>query len=437
MKDGLVDTKSNAAVRSRWLNRNVFAFGLTSFLSDFCHEMATAVLPQFMQAIGASVAALGFIEGVSDATSSFVKLGAGFHSDRIGHRKGWSVIGYALTAFGIALITFAFAWPLILLARVVGWLGRGIRGPLRDAMLADSVLPKDRGKAFGFHRAGDTVGAVVGPLAAFGLLSLAASRPNVAHAIIGWIPGLSGTVGWPFRVVFLLSLVPGLLSVATMAFMVREKPQAPDRQMRLWGTIRAMPRAYRSFLLAVGVFGIADFAPTLMILRATTVLTPKLGLPEAARVAALLYTLRNVVYALASFPIGALSGRFSRTRYLAVGYGVAVVTFAGLAFVVAAVWWFVIFFCLAGVFIAWEDTMEGVAVRDYVKAEVAGTAYGVLGVVNGIGDFGSSLIVGLLWTAIGPTAGFLYAVVMGAAGTILMALTKGNVISSLSRVSRR
>ncbi|HON92373.1 MAG TPA: MFS transporter [Sedimentisphaerales bacterium] len=420
-RDSAVITVPGRRFVGAWLNRNVFAFGLTSFLSDFCHEMATAVLPQFMQAIGASVAALGFIEGVSDATSSFVKLGAGFHSDRIGHRKGWSIIGYALTTFGIVLITFAFAWPLILFARIVGWLGRGIRGPLRDAMLADSVLPKDRGKAFGFHRAGDTAGAVVGPLAAFGLLSLATSRPKVANAVIGWIPWLSDAVGWPFRVIFLLSLVPGLLSVATMAFLVREKPRAPNNQMRFWGTIRAMPRAYRSFLLAVGVFGIADFAPTLMILRATTVLAPTLGSLEAARVAALLYTLRNVVYALASFPIGALSDRFSRTRYLAAGYGVAVVTFAGFAFAVPTVWWFVIFFSLAGVFIAWEDTMEGVAVRDYVKTEVAGTAYGVLGVVNGIGDFGSSLVVGLLWTSVGPTVGFLYAVVVGAAGTILMA----------------
>jgi len=422
--------------RRRWFNRNVFAFGLTSFLSDFCHEGATAVLPQFMQAIGASVAALGLVEGVSDATSSFIKLGAGFHSDRIGHRKGWSVIGYALTAIGIGVITFAFAWPLILVARAVGWLGRGIRGPLRDAMLADSVEPEDRGKAFGFHRAGDTTGAVVGPLAAFGLLSLAAAHPAVANAVIGWIPGLSGTAGWPFRVIFLLSLIPGLLSVATMAFLVREKRRAPNHEMRFWGTLRAMPRAYRSFLLAVGVFGIADFAPTLMILRATTVLQPSLGTLEAARVAALLYTLRNFVYALASFPIGALSARFSRTRYLAVGYGVAVVTFLGFAFVVPAVWWFVIFFSLAGVFIAWEDTMEGVAVRDYVKTEVAGTAYGVLGVVNGIGDFGSSLVVGLLWTAVGPTAAFLYAVVVGAAGTLLMALTKGNVASSLNRAPR-
>jgi MFS family permease len=416
--------------RRRWLNRNVFAFGLTSFLSDFCHEAATAVLPQFLEAIGASVAALGLIEGVSDATSSFIKLGAGYHSDRIGHRKAWSVVGYALTAIGIGIITFAFAWPLILLARAVGWLGRGIRGPLRDAMLADSVEPADRGKAFGFHRAGDTTGAVVGPLAAFGLLSLAAAYPDVANAVIGWIPGLSSATGWPFRVIFLLSLIPGLLSVATMALLVREKRRGANHEMRFWGTLRAMPRAYGSFLLAVGVFGIADFAPTLMILRATIVLQPSLGALEAARVAALLYTLRNFVYALASFPIGTLSDRFSRTRYLAVGYGVAVITFLGFAFVVPTIWWFAIFFSLAGVFIAWEDTMEGVAVRDYVKTEVAGTAYGLLGVVNGIGDFGSSLIVGLLWAAVGPTPAFLYAVVVGAAGTVLMALTKGYAASS-------
>jgi MFS family permease len=293
-------------------------------------------------------------------------------------------------------------------------------------MLADSVEPQDRGKAFGFHRAGDTAGAVAGPLAAFGLLSLAAAHPAFANSIIGWIPGLSGSSGWTFRVIFLLSLIPGLLSVATMAFMVREKRRAANHEMRFWGTVRSMPKAYRSFLLAVGLFGIADFAPTLMILRATTVLEPKLGLLEAAKMAALLYTLRNVVYALASFPIGALSDRFSRTRYLAVGYGVAVVTFLGFAFVVPAVWWFVIFFSLAGVFIAWEDTMEGVAVLDYVKTEIAGTAYGVLGVVNGVGDFVSSLIVGLLWVAVSPMAGFICAAVVGLAGTVLMARTSSH-----------
>ena len=419
--DNKLDGDLSVETPRHWLNRNVFAFGLTSFLSDFCHEMATAVLPQFMQTIGASAAALGFIEGVADAASSFVKLGAGYHSDRIGHRKAWSVLGYALTTVATSLFAFAIAWPLILVGRVVGWLGRGIRGPLRDAMLADSVAPADRGKAFGFHRASDTAGAVAGPLAAFGLLSLAAAHPDLTQKFLARLPGLSTASGGQFRMIFLLTLAPGLLSVATMAFMVREKRRAPNHEMRFWGTLRAMPRAYLSFLVAVGLFGMADFAPTLMILRATTSLEPTVGLLKAAQAAALLYTLRNAVYALASFPIGALSNRFTRTKYLAVGYGVAVITFLGFAFVVPTIWWFAIFFGLAGIFIAWEDTIEGVAVRDYVPTEVAGTAYGVLGVVNGIGDFAASLIVGLLWTAVCSMAGFVYAAVVGMAGTILMA----------------
>jgi len=182
-----------------------------------------------------------------------------------------------------------------------------------------------------------------------------------------------------------------------------------------------MPRTYRSFLAAVGLFGIADFAPTLMIMRAATALEPHLGTLEAAKIAALLYTLRNVVYAAASFPIGYFSDRFSRTRYLAAGYGVAVLTFLGFAFVIPTVWWFAIFFSLAGVFIAWEDTMEGVAVRDYVSSDVAGTAYGIMGVVNGIGDFASSLVVGILWSTFGPIFGFIYSAVVGLAGTVLMA----------------
>ena len=185
--------------------------------------------------------------------------------------------------------------------------------------------------------------------------------------------------------------------------------------------LRALPGDYRTFLLAVTLFGVADFAPTLMILRASTVLEPALGVLGAARMAALLYTLRNIVYAAASFPIGALSDRFSRTRYLALGYAVAAITFLGFAFVVPSVWWFVLCFSLAGVFIAWEDTIEGVAVRDYVRTEVAGTAYGALGVANGIGDFVSSLVVGALWAWVGPTIAFGYAAAIGLAGAVLMA----------------
>jgi MFS family permease len=407
-----------------WFNRNVFGFGLTSFLGDFSYEMATAVLPQFMQAIGASVMSLGFIEGIADALSSFTKLWSGFHSDRIGHRKTWTAGGYALTGVSTGIFAFALGWPLILAGRVTGWLGRGIRGPLRDAMLADSVSAEDRGKAFGFHRANDTAGAVVGPLAAFGLLSLAQSHPGVLKGIVGWLPMLPGANEWPYRAIFLLTVIPGVLAFLSIVLLVREKRRQPNHSMRFLRTLRELPGGFRSFLTAAGLFGMADFAPTLMLLRATTVLEPTLGIFAAAKVTTLLFLFRNVVYSAASFPIGALSVSFNRPRYLAVGYGIAVVTFLGFAFVVPSVWWFVLLFGLAGLFFAWEDTMEGVIVGDYVGNEVAGTAYGVLGVVNGLGDFVSSVAVGLLWTLIGPGAGFIYAGAVGLAGTIMMALVK-------------
>lgn len=418
-ENGLIDSKKEAPANG-WLNRNVFLFGLTSLLSDFGHEMATAILPQFMQVIGSSAAALGFIEGTADALSSFVKLGAGYHSDKIGHRKRWTVVGYVLTTISKPLFAFAFAWPLILIGRVIGWLGRGIRGPLRDAMLAESVVPRYRGKAFGFHRAGDTVGAVLGPLAAFALLSLLASRPGLIEFMGLWIPSLAGASGGPFRIIFLLTFLPGLLSVLSL-MLVSEKRRMPNHSLAFLATLRAMPADYRLFLLGVGLFGMADFAPTLMILRATTVLEPQMGFLEASRVAALLYLLRNVVYAAASYPIGAMSDRFTRSHYLAVGYGIAVVTFLGFAFAIPSLWWFAVFFILAGVFIAWEDTVEGTAVRDYVDESISGTAYGLLGVVNGVGDFVSSFLVGALWTVVSPAWGFGYAVIIGLAGTILMA----------------
>jgi MFS family permease len=403
-----------------WLNRNVLAFGLTSMLGDVCHEMATAVLPQFMRTIGAGAALLGVIEGIADALSSFVKLGAGFHSDKIGHRKAWTVAGYALTAVAKALFAFALAWPLILVGRVLGWFGRGIRGPLRDAMLADSVDQRYRGKAFGFHRAGDTIGAVVGPLLAFWLLGLVADHPGVLKPLTNVFPLFATAAGPEYRVIFLLTLVPGLLSVASILFLVKEKRRPANHAMRFWSTLRSMPKDYRSFLVAVGIFGLADFAPTLMILRATDVLEGPLGIMEASRVAAMLYLFRNIVYAAASYPIGALSDRFHRNRYLAVGYGVAVVTFLGFALARPSIGWFVFFFGLAGVFIAWEDTIEGVAVRDYIDESMAGTAFGVLGVVNGIGDLVSSLMVGLLWTTFGVGWGFGYAVLVGLAGALWM-----------------
>jgi MFS family permease len=151
-----------------------------------------------------------------------------------------------------------------------------------------------------------------------------------------------------------------------------------------------------------------------------TLMKGPLGIIAASRTAALLYLLRNVVYTAASYPIGALSDRLARNRYLAVGYGIAAITFLGFAFAPAAIGWLAFFFGLAGVFIAWEDTIENAAVRDDIDEATAGTAFGVLGVVNGVGDLVSSLAVGLLWTTFGAKWGFSYAVVVGLAGALWM-----------------
>ncbi len=400
----------------RWLNRNVVGMGLTSLLSDASHEMATSVLGGFLDIIGAPRYALGVIEGVADALSSFVKLAAGWYSDRVGRRKTITTAGYALTGVAFAVLAVAATWPMVLLCRSLGWLGRGVRGPLRDAMLAESIHPADRGKAFGFHRAGDTIGAILGPLLAAALMyflaPLAADNPS-----------------GPFRLVFLLTVIPGLGAALAFALMVREKRRPADPTMRFWASIRGLPGGFRRLLVGVGVFGAGDFSHTLLIMAAAQILAGHCGPIAAAQIAAMLYALRNTLYAAASYPIGALSDRYGRRLLLVLGYFLAVVVMLGFVVLwlteaaLALPWMLVslaLLFSLAGVYIAAEDSLEGALTADYVPDTSArGAAYGVMGTVNGLGDFLSSAIVGLLWT-VHPAAGFAYAAAMMFLGAVLL-----------------
>ena len=393
-----------------WLNRNVIGMTVTSFLSDAGHEMATSILPPFVAGLGLPPSTLGLIEGVSDATASMVKLASGWFSDRLGHRKAITVGGYALTGASQAIFAFAMGWPVVLLGRAVGWFGRGIRGPLRDAMLADSVAAQHRGKAFGFHRAGDTLGAVVGPLLAVLIVS-ALHHSNAADPIR------------VFRIVFLLTAVPGVLSAVVFAAVVRERRRQANRTLRFWTTLRALPARLRRALLGVGLFGLGDFSHTLMILAAVQLLTPSMGAVRAAGVAALLYVVHNITYALAPFPVGALSDSWGRRGLLSMGYAlgavVSVVLGVLLAHGLAGIAWLVFVFAAAGIMQGIVDTLEGAMIADFVNIEIRGTAYGVLGTVNGIGDLASSAIVGLLWT-LHPMWGFGYAAVAMVAGAIFI-----------------
>lgn len=384
--------------------------GVASLLSDASHEMATAVLPGFFAVLGISPAALGAIEGVADATSSFVKLGSGWMSDRIGHRKPAVVGGYFVTGASQALFALANGWPWILVGRTVGWFGRGVRSPLRNAMLANSVGPDDRGKAFGFHRAADTIGAIIGPLLGVWLLAyLGAHARNPAA---------------PFRTIFLLTLIPGLGAGVAFAGLVREKEAAPAA-IKLWKTVKALPRNFRRFLSGVGVFGMGDFARTLMILAATDLLAPRYGLTHAAEIAGLLYVAHNIVYAAFSYPVGALSDRVGRRALLAGGYMAGALAAAGFLVAFAlnrnGIIFLLALFALSGVSIAVVDALEGAATADFIGDEsIRGTAYGVLGAVNGAGDLIASIVVGALWSAVSPATAFGYAAALMAAGAVVL-----------------
>lgn len=398
----------------RWLNSNVVGMTATSFLSDLGHEMATSVLPAFLAMLGAPPAALGAIEGIADATSSFVKLGTGWMSDRVGHRKAVTVGGYALTGVSQAIFAFAHGWGLVLAGRVVGWFGRGIKGPLRSAMMADSVPASVRGKAIGFHRAGDTLGAVVGPLLAVLLLPF-------LHARLG------GDDGHTLRSVFLLTAIPGLAAAAVFALVVQEKRRAPNHTLRFWAALSSLPTKLRRAMVGVGLFGSGDFSHTLMILAAIQLLTPSLGTVRASAVAGLLYVLHNSAYALSPFPVGALSDRMGRRPLLSAGYllGAAVSLALGVMLTQGKGGWLAlgVVFALGGAMLGIKDTLEDAIVADFADAELRGTAYGLLGTVNGAGDLISSVVVGALWT-LHPLWGFGYAAAMMAIGAIVVMRVK-------------
>lgn len=401
--------------QKNWLNRNVIGMGLTSFLSDASHEMATSILPGFLTIIGAPPSALGIIEGVSDAISSFTKLLGGWISDKFGHRKILATLGYITTGLSKAIFAFAVTWHLVFVGRIIAWFGRGFRGPIRDAMLSDSVDIKDRGKAFGFHRAGDTLGAIVGPIIGVWLLSV-------------WQPVSIDEPSAPFKNVFLITIIPGILSVISFGVLVKEIRSKNNHTLKFWITLKEFPKAFKKYLLGVGIFGMGDFAPTFLILAATTLLTQKYGLVKAAQLAGIMYIVRNFSYALFSFPIGALSDKIKRIYLLIAGYFIAIITLLGfaLAFILNNTNLIFLFtlFILAGIYIAAEDTLESAITADYIESEKRGIAMGILGTVNGVGDFVASILVGFLWTAFSPAFGFIISAIIMLFGILMLIFSK-------------
>ena len=389
-------------LRVRWLNRTVLGIGLASLFSDWSHEIATTVMPAFLATMGVAAAWLGLIEGVSDGLSSFAKMASGYYTDRLRRRKPIAVAGYLVTALGTASFGLATAAWHVLMARAGAWLGRGVRTPIRKALLAASVTKETYGRAFGFERMMDTLGAIVGPASAFFLLQ---------------------AVNHHYPTLFALTLIPGLLAAALIAFVVKEKERKPVPHISFGQSLRSLPTGYRKFLVAVGLFGMGDFAHTMLILLATVKLTPTIGAAKAASIATGLYVLHNVLYAAFSMIAGWLADRMNKGLLLACGYFMAAVMALGVILLPMTVWTLALVFLIGGMYVGIEETLEDSFCAELVPEQHHGMAFGTLATVNGIGDFVSSVMVGLLWTAFGAQVAFGYSGVLFVLGGAMVLRT--------------
>lgn len=371
---------------------------MASLCSDLGHEMATSVLPVFLaMELRASPLTLGAIEGVADGLASYFKLLGGWVTDRMGRRKPVAVSGYALTAVATASLALANHWMTVLLARSVAWMARGWRVPARNALLADTVDPRYFGHAYGFERAMDTLGAVLAPLAALALT----------------------TSGISYRAVFFAGLIPGLLAVLSFGMFVSDRIRSPEPQRRFMTDIRRLPRRFLYFLAVAGVFGLGQFAPTLLVFRATELT----GRPESAIA---LYVLFNVVQATSAYTLGALARRFGSLRLLGLSYAAFALAASGFAWTMPGMVWgagsLVALFTLAGLAVGGVEALEPTAAAQLLPQELRGTGFGALGAANGLGDLLSSLLVGGLWSVFGPAVGFGFAAACNLASALLLAL---------------
>lgn len=395
----MTSTAALPAKPTRWLNRTVLGIGLASLFSDWSHEIATTLMPAFLATMGLAAAWLGLIEGVSDGLSSFAKMASGYYTDRLPRRKPIAVAGYLATALGTAAFGLASSAWHVLLARAGAWLGRGVRTPVRKALLAAAVTPETYGRAFGFERMMDTLGAIVGPASAFFLLQ---------------------ALNQQYSTLFALTLIPGLIATALMAFVVHERRRLPVPRISFGKSLRALPPRFRRFLVAVGLFGMGDFAHTMLILLAAQKLTPALGAAKATSIATGLYLLHNVLYAGFAFVAGWLADRFNKGHLLATGYLLAALMAMGIVLLPLTPWSLAVIFVTGGIYVAIEETLEDSLCAEMVGKEYHGMAFGTLATVNGIGDFVSSLVVGLLWTTAGVEVAFGYSAVLFLAGGLLI-----------------
>jgi MFS family permease len=398
-------------MKQGWITRGVVGIVVATFFSDVAHEAATAVLPLYLVSVGLGPAALGVIEGLADFVYSAAKLAGGWIGHRLAHKKPLVAAGYALTMLGTGSIGLVQSLVGVVSLRGAAWIGRGVRSPLRDFLLADEVESTHFGRAYGLERSADMLGALVGPLLAI----------------------LCVYVGLSARSIILWTFLPAAIPVIAIAVMTRDRGVAAGQptvsSQRAPIRRESLPPEFKRFLGAVLVFGLGDFSRTFLILLAARALGDAgQSKPATLSIAVMLYALHNGVSALAAYPIGKLGDRVSKMKLLAAGYGLGVVTNVVLAVGSRSIVVLVIAVVMSGIYIAAEETLEKACGAQMLARESRSLGLGILAGANSIGDMVSSVGIGLLLQSDRAELGFGLAAAAGAIGTLwMLALAKSGI----------
>jgi len=409
----------NGSTESRLrIPRNVWVVTLTSFLTDVSSEMISNLLPLFLfTVLGVRTSMIGLIEGVAETTASLLKVFSGWFSDRLGRRKVLAVLGYGLSTVAKPFLYFATTWGWVLGVRFADRAGKGLRTAPRDALVADSVDERQRGLAFGLHRAGDTAGAFVGLLVALIVLLAAQHTGDLERRT--------------FQIVVLLSLIPAVLAVVVLALGAREVKVSGAGAERPRLSLAGFDHRFRLFLGIVVLFTLGNSSDAFLILRAQSA-----GL-SVAGVLGMMITF-NLVYSLVSSPAGALSDRIGRRRLLVAGWLVYSVVYLGFSRATAG-WQAWALMAVYGIYYGLSEGAAKAFVADLVPSERRGTAYGVYNAAIGLMALPASLVAGILWQGaggwegLGPGAPFLFGAVVALLAAVLLALlperqTMGEVV---------
>lgn len=394
--------------RYKGLPPTVFALSLVSFLNDTSSEIIYPLLPAFLfLTLGATPFAIGLIEGLAESVASILKLFSGYLSDRFGRRKLPVFLGYSLAAVVRPMLAFVTSWPQVLVVRMSDRIGKGIRGAPRDALLAADVPEDKRGLAFGFNRAADHLGAVVGPIVAFLLLTYLAVDPENPTAM-------------EYQRVFLFASVPVAIGLFVIVFFVHEerKPIENVDTNPIKFSLREFDPNFKRFLLIVALFTLSNSTDAFLLLRAEQAGIAPAMLP-------LLWMVLHFSKVFSSLIGGELSDEFGRKTLIVSGWVVYAAVYGGFAFVDSA-WQAWVLFIIYGAYFGLTEGVEKAMVADLVKDEKRGTGYGFYNLAYGITVFPASLLFGFLWYRFGPETAFLISASISIVAAGFLLTVKGN-----------